>query len=66
MVLDRFGVLALMVASGLWTCLNEEYLTVHLDAWYAGVTIAVVITTAVLLAWGFAAGLRAGRDARLA
>jgi serine/threonine-protein kinase len=66
LVLHRFGVLPMVVANGVWSALNEEYLTLHLGAWYAGVTVAALIAIAAGLAWGIAAGLRTTRDPRSA
>jgi hypothetical protein len=65
-VLQRFGVLPVMVAAGVFFWLNDEYVTLHLGAWYAGVTIAALIAIAVFLAWGVAAALRVTRDPRSA
>ena len=64
MVLHRFGVLPLAIASSVYAMLNEEYLTLHLGAWYSGVTIAALIALGAILLWGTAAALRSTRDPR--
>ncbi len=65
LVLRSFGVLPLVIAYSIYAMLNEEYLTVHLGAWYAGVTVAAVMCFGIILLWGTVAALRTPRDSRL-
>ena len=61
LVLLRSGILGGAIAFAIYGAVNDEYLTTHLGAWYAGVTISTLILVGALLAWGLAAALR-GRD----
>jgi serine/threonine-protein kinase len=63
-VMGRFGLLAMATALSVFSMTNAEILTTRLDAWYAGVTVAVLFTLALLAAWGTAAALRTPRGLR--
>ncbi len=58
LVLTRFGVLGLMATSIVFAILNEEYVTAHLGAWYAGVSVAAIFAIGLLVAWGCVAATR--------
>ena len=60
---NRGGLLAGIVAYTVFATFNEEYVTVHLGAWYAGVTVAGLFLVALLLTWGVGAALRGTRAA---
>ncbi|HWN82809.1 MAG TPA: hypothetical protein VNM87_11975, partial [Candidatus Udaeobacter sp.] len=53
-----FGVLGLMATSIVFAILNEEYVTAHLGAWYAGVSVAAIFAIGVLVVWGCVAATR--------
>jgi serine/threonine-protein kinase len=57
----RSGLLGAVAALTILTVVDDEFLTTHLGAWYAGVTIVVLATVGVLLAWGWAAVMRGRR-----
>ncbi len=61
MFLTRVGVLGVMVALFVHATLNEEYLTLHMGAWYGGVTRAAMLACAAVAAWGCWAALRPSR-----
>jgi len=59
-LLFRFGLLTLVVASIVHTFLTHYPLTLDLSSWYAGNTVLVAVVTAVLAAYGLRVSL-AGR-----
>jgi len=57
-VLHRSGLLGMAAAVVAFTMMNDEFLTTNLGAWYGGVTVAVLLATGALSAWGSIAATR--------
>jgi hypothetical protein len=63
-VLVRAGLLGAVVAMFVYIMFNAEYLTTDLGAWFAGVTIAVLLGLLAVLLWGATAATRGPRIPR--
>ncbi len=62
-VLHRSGLLGLAAGFAVFAVFNEEYLTTHLGAWYAGVTITALLVIGTIALWSSIVAARAPRGA---
>jgi hypothetical protein len=61
--LHRSGLLGMVAASVVFAVFNDEYLTTHLSAWYAGVTITALLAMGAIALWAGIVAARAPRGA---
>jgi len=62
-VLHRWGLLGMAVATAVFSIFNDEYLTTHLSAPYAGVTTAGLLVIGAIAVWSSIVAARAPRGA---
>jgi hypothetical protein len=62
-VLHRSGLLGMAAACMVFAVFNDEYLTTHLSAWYAGVTITALLVIGAIAVWSSVVAARAPRSA---
>jgi serine/threonine-protein kinase len=59
--LHRSGLLGMAAALAVFSVFNEEYLTTHLNAWYAGVTNTALMVIVAIAVWASIVATRAPR-----